>query len=239
MWTIAICDDEPLQMEHAAQAICRYADDAGLEVQLEQLQDVDECVREAARFDVVFMDIVFENRLAGIDAAARINAAAPNCQIVYLTNYLHYSVDVYHTDHVWYILKEQIARRLPEVFQKLAFVDGARRSSIAVKPVGEVSVVALTCSDICYIERQNRITHIVLRDGTQYDVREKVADLLDKLPNAWFVRCHNSYAVNLGYVKSVHASDLVLEDGTCLPVSRSRLKQFRSRYLLWIEARNV
>ena len=239
MRTIAICDDDAAELGWAAETIARFADEAGYEIQLEQFQTVDECLREAERFEVVFMDIEFEDGPEGIEAAARINVDAPNCQIVYLTNYLHYSLDVYHTNHVWYVLKNQLDLRLPEVFKKLAFLEDARRSSIALKPVGEAAVIAVSSGDIRYIERQNRVSRVVLQDGAEYVVREKVADLLGKLPEAWFARCHNSYAVNFGYVQSVRSSELTLDDGTCLPISRSLSKRFRSKYLLWVEARNV
>ena len=239
MWTIAICDDDLMQMKEAALAIRRFADDAGIEVQLEQLQSVDECVREANRFDIVFMDIEFDDGPAGIDAAVRINAEAPNCQIVYLTNYLHYSLDVYHTNHVWFVLKSQLDHRLPEVFQKLAFMNGARRATVAIKPIGEAEIVSVFCNDIRYIERRNRVTYIVLRGGATYAVREKIAELQERLPGAWFGRCHNSYVVNFNFVHSVRSTELALNDGACLPVSRSRSKQFLIKYLFWVESRNM
>ena len=239
MRTVAICDDNEVELEQAAQTIRRFADEGGYEVQLDLLSDVEDCVRNAPHYDAVFIDIEFEEGPSGIDAAARINADAPNCQIVYLTNHLNYSLDVYRTDHAWFVLKDQLEQRLPEVFQKLRFVDGVRRASIVVKPVGGGGLVTVSCDDIRYIERQNRVTRVVMRDKTEFDVREKVSELLDKMPSSWFGRCHNSYAVHLGCVRTVRASEVVLDDGTCLPVSRSRSKQFRAKYLMWAEARNV
>jgi DNA-binding LytR/AlgR family response regulator len=239
MRTVAICDDNETELEQAARTIRRFADEAGYEVRLDLLSDVEDCVRNSPHYDAVFMDIEFEEGPLGIDAAARINAAAPNCQIVYLTNYLHYSLDVYRTNHAWFVLKSQLEQRLPEVFEKLAFVDGVRRAAIAIKPVGGGGIVSVFCDDIRYLERQNRVTRVFMRDDVEFDVREKVSELLDKLPETWFGRCHNSYAVHFGRVRTLRASELVLDNGVRLPVSRSRSKQFRSKYLMWAESRNV
>lgn len=239
MRKIALCDDSETELEQAAQTIRRFADEAGYEVQVDLFSSTEECVRNSPHYDAVFIDIEFEEGPSGIDAASRINVVAPNCQIVYLTNYLQYSLDVYRTDHAWFVLKSQLEQRLPEVFEKLRFVDSVRRASIVVKPVGGGGLVTVFCDDICYVERQNRVTHVVMRDKTEFNVREKVSELLDKMPSAWFGRCHNSYAVNFSCVHALRASELVLDDGTCLPVSRSRSKQFRSKYLMWAEARNV
>ena len=221
------------------QTISRFVAEAGYEVRLEALCNVGDCVRNCSRYDAVFMDIEFKEGPLGIDAAVRINADAPHCQIVFLTNYLHYSLDVYRANHAWFVLKSQLEQRLPEVFEKLSFVDGVRRAAIAIKPVGEGGVVNISCNDIRYAERINRITRLFMCDGAKYDVREKISELADRLPEAWFGRCHNSYIVHFGYVRTLHVSDLVLDDGTHIPVSRSRSKQFRSKYLLWAEARNV
>jgi len=239
MRTIAICDDNVVELEQAAQAIRLFADKAGYEVRLESLRDVRECVRNCSRYDAVFMDIEFEEGPLGIDAAVRINADAPNCQIVFLTNYLHYSLDVYRANHAWFVLKSQLEQRLPEVFEKLSFVDRVRRSAIAIKPVGEGGVISISCNDIRYAERINRVTRLFMCDGTEYDVREKISELIDRLPGAWFGRCHNSYIVHFGYIRTLCASELVLDDGVHIPVSRSRSKQFRSKYLSWAEARTV
>ena len=239
MRTVAVCDDNVIELEKAARTISSFANEVGYEVRVETVRNVGDCVRNCSRYDAVFMDIEFEEGPLGIDAAVRINADAPNCQIVFLTNYLHYSLDVYRADHAWFVLKSQLEQRLPEVFEKLSFVDRVRRAAIAIKPVGEGGVVNVSCNDIRYAERINRITRIFMCDGTEYDVREKISELEDRLPGAWFGRCHNSYIVHFGYIHTLHASDLVLDDGTHIPVSRSRSKQFRSKYLVWAEARNV
>lgn len=239
MRTIAICDDNKAELEQAAQTLRRFANETGYEVRFVLLDNAEDCVRNSANYDVVFMDIEFEDGPLGIDAAVRINAEAPNCQIVYLTNYLHYSLDVYRTNHAWFVLKNQLEQRLPEIAQKLIFVESVRKAAIAIKPVGEEGIVTVSCNDIRYLERQNRITRVALYDGGEYIVREKVSELLDKLPGAWFGRCHNSFAVNYGSVRTLRASEVVLDNGVHLPVSRSRSKQFRSKYLVWAESRNV
>ena len=239
MRTIAICDDDERDLRQAAQVVQRYADEAGHDVQLVLLDDAEECIRRAADFDAAFMDIEFQNGPLGIDAAARINEVAPRCQIVYLTNYLHYSLDVYGTDHTWYVLKSQLEQRLPEVFQKLALLDEARNASLVVKTLGDDGIMSVPCDNVRYLERKNRITRIELRDGTHLEARERIVELLAKMPESWFARCHNSFAVNLNCVKAIRTSEIDLEDGSVVPMSRSFARKFRIKYLMWAETRTV
>lgn len=235
MKAIAICDDNGLHLERASQTLRSFARDAGMDVQIELFDDVENCVASSPRFDVVFMDIEFGKDPAGIDAAGRINEVAPDCQVVYLTNYLHYSLDVYDTDHVWYVLKDQLERRLPEIMRKIQAIDLQRHASIVVRPVGEQSFVTVPCDDICYLERSQRVTFLMMRDGSRYEVRDKISGLLEKLPESAFGRCHNSYAVNMTRLTRVGSTDLELEGGSTVPISRRYAKSFRAKYLTWIE----
>ena len=64
--------------------------------------------------DMLFMDIVLENEEGknGIDIVTAVNKKWKDCQIVYLTNYLFYATEVYHTEHVFFALKEQFEERI-------------------------------------------------------------------------------------------------------------------------------
>ena len=165
MKTVAICDDDKDELDASVQMLRRYADESALDIQIDLFQDVHACVNEASRFDVVFMDIEFEDGPLGIGAVARINEIAPCCQVVYLTNYLHYSLDVYQTEHVWYVLKSQLAERLPEIFQKLALIEESRRTSIVITTKGDSAVVNVPCTSIRYLERHERVTRVVTQDA--------------------------------------------------------------------------
>lgn len=179
------------------------------------------------------MDVEFEGRPEGIDAARRINELAPNCQVVYLTDYIQYSVDVYQTDHVWFIVKSQFERRLPELFEKLARIEDAKRSSI-VLTLKDRSVLNVSCQDVICFERNKRVTYITTTDAV-YETPEKLSEIIKKLPEASFAYSHNSYVVNLSHIARIYASELVFDNGQVAPISRRYGKHFRNRYFDWAE----
>ena len=215
MKTIAICDDDEIQLDVSRKTVEAYVQSSDLDARIAVYSDVAACIDDAREFDVVFMDIEFDEKPSGIDAVTRINELAPNCQVVYLTNYLHYSLDVYQTDHVWYVLKSQLEERLPEIFRKVALIEAARRASIVITDKDDGALVNVPCESILYLERRERITHIVTQTVV-YHVREKLSELLARLPEDTFARCHNSYVVNLPHVREVNAADLRLEIGLSL-----------------------
>lgn len=233
MRKVAICDDEQLQLDAAAETLVRFGQDTGMEIQVARYRDIDAMLASfsSEQPDIAFLDIEFDGEPLGIQAARRVNEAAPDCQVVYLTNYLQYTLDVYQTSHAWYVLKSQFARRLPDIFAKLDALDDARKQRIVVH-ARDGRIVSVPCTGIRYLERRDRFTRIVLEEGA-VEVREKLPAVLERLPQGDFARCHNSYAVNMPLVAEVRAGELTLDDGTRILVSRGWSKRFREAYLHW------
>lgn len=144
-------------------------------------------------------------------------------------------MDVYGTDHAWYVLKSQFERRLPEVFSKIDAAEAQRRAAFVATTYPDRRIVTLHAQDILYLERRQRLTHIVMAapEGDTHPVLEKLSAVLDMLPEGSFGRCHNSFAVSHARVLQIDATELELDDGTRLPVSRSYAKRFREGYLRW------
>lgn len=232
---VAICDDDVAYVDEAERALTEFASERGLDLHISTFESIDALLSSEAltSFGLVFMDIEFEGRPEGIEAARRINEMAPDCRVVYLTNYIQYSVDVYETEHVWFVVKIQFERRLPEVFEKLARIEDAKRSHI-VLVLKDGSVLNVACRDILYLERRKRITYITTVDAV-YETPEKLSDICKKLPETSFTYSHNSYVVNMPHIAQIHANELVFDDGQKAPVSRRYSKRFRDRYFDWAE----
>lgn len=232
---IALCDDDPVQLEAAAETLSVFAEERGVKFSLSLFTSIDDLLASEAlgSFDVVFMDIEFGSKPTGIGAVERINALAPRCQVAYLTNYIQYSVDVYHTDHVWFVVKSQFQRRLPEIFDKLARIRDAQRAFVVVE-TKDGSIANINCQDILCLERCKRITRLETTSAT-FETPEKLADIFERLPKSCFAYSHSSYIVNMSRVTLVHATELVFDNGLTVPVSRRYAKRFRENYFEWAE----
>jgi len=232
---VALCDDNQAYAEAAALALRGFAEQRHLDLFLSLFASPGELLAcdKLSSFDVVFMDIEFGGKPVGIDAVACINERAPLCQVVYLTNYIQYSVDVYRTDHVWFIVKSQFAQRLPEVFDKLSRIREEQRSFIVVSLKGG-GTASVSCHDIVYIERRKRITLVVTKSGV-CEIPDKLSDVMEKLPEPSFARCHNSYVANMSHVSRIGASEVEFDNGVVAPISRRFAKSFRDRYFDWAD----
>ncbi|MBQ9015139.1 MAG: response regulator transcription factor [Firmicutes bacterium] len=229
-----ICDDDRSWLAQAAGIIEDYAKEAGLQLQLRSYDEPAAVLTELTEApDLFFMDIEFEEGPEGISLAKQMNERFPSCQIIYLTNYLHYALDVYQTEHIWYVLKPQLADRLPEVFQKLEQLEEDRRKDLVIH-ASDGTIVRLACGEILFMERQSRLTCIRTQSGS-FRTRARIPELEKMLPGRTFARCHNSFIVNLPHIREIHAKSLLLDDGTEIIISRRYNNAFRTAYLTWAE----
>ncbi len=58
-------------------------------------------------------------------------------------------------------------------------------------------------------------------------IREPLTSFLNKLPEGQFVQTHRSYAVNLNHIQKIKSNEVILHDGTKVPLSRT----YRNRWI--------
>lgn len=92
--------------------------------------------------------------------------------------------------------------------------------------------IRLYHKEIFYIERNLRKTkfHCITEN---YECSEKLSSFEEKLGDG-FARCHNSFLVNLAYVKSMKRNEIILSNGERISVSNSRSKMTREALLRYL-----
>lgn len=247
MHKLIICDDDRQWLDRASGIIKAYYNTgkAGETVDIVCCTGRDECVSVVSEDTrLVFMDIELDQRddeqvprdPDGIRAAAEINRIFPHIFIVYLTNYLSYALDVYDTDHIWYVLKEEFEERLPDIFSKLDRLENEKKREIIVNSEDN-GVVSVPCADILYIERSGRRTAIKTTAGI-YTTKAKIGDVMELLPRDGFARCHNSFIVNMAEIKEIHRTLVRMSDDAEIMISRGFSRSFRIQYMDWAGKRS-
>lgn len=229
---IAICDDDKLWCEKAKQLLDSFFEQNGEKTEILSFYTSEELLDyQGSSIDLVFMDIELKEKGEGIITAGRLNEKWKHCQIVYLTNYLFYATEVYHTKHVFYVLKEQFEKKLGEIFHKIYHEQEQfhKKYTFFVKGGLEISVLA---KDIYYFEREKRMTKMTTAWGV-YEIWDKIEDIYQKLPTVDFVRCHNSYIAYFPYVREIRKDDILMEDGAALPISRNYRKNVKQAFSRW------
>ena len=62
-----------------------------------------------------------------------------------------------------------------------------------------------------------------------YETLNKISEMFSEE----FVRIHQSYLVNLRFIRKITGSELLLSNGTTLLIARSKLKEVRNRVAMY------
>lgn len=230
---IGICDDEQTWHDRAKQIIESYAKQCNCSVELVFFYNKEEVLKyEGNPLDSVFMDIELEEE-NGINVARLLNEKWPDCAICYVTNYLFYATDSYQTEHIYFVLKEQLEKKIGSIFDKLFHIQEQAKQKLIFEVISDkIKEISLSPKEILYFERNKRRTFIHTVWGT-YAVWDRIGEIENRLPEADFVRCHNSYIVYLPAIREISKKDILMKDGTIIPVSRNYVSHTHNGFMRW------
>lgn len=223
---IAIVDDNLFHLSMIGDKVKR---NVSIDFELKYYNNAQEYKNDLLKnksYDIVLLDIDLGED-SGITLANMTNNLFPYTQIIYITAYANYASDVYETEHIYYIDKEQIDKYLPLALNK-AINNIQKMKSQILSFSWKKQEFQISQKDILYIERKKRITYIITQSFT-YQTPAKLNDLLLQL-NDLFICCHNSYIVNLKQIAIIQRTDIILKNGTILPISRSHAKELKQAY---------
>ncbi len=232
MLRTAICDDNEHDLKAIAESFKKNCGFYSPELMLfssgkELLYEIE---NRAYKPDILLLDIVLSED-DGISVAKKINILCPSCGIIFLTAYISYATDVYETRHSYFILKSQFQQRISSAMTKV-ISDISYGKNITFKD--RSATVTLSVYEIAYLERNLRKTFVCHVSGTKYETYTKPDALLRGLGDSFFIQCHQSFYVNMYEIASMGNDQFVLNNGACIPISRSRKSESRKLFYSFI-----
>ena len=227
---IAICDDEEMYRVQLKSVLDKILVNADYEIgTFADGNRLEEAYSEAP-YDLVFLDIEMP-AVDGITLARRLRARSEKVFIVFLTGHVEYALEGYEVNALRYLTKPVDTDKLKEVIRYVQDKQGSGRQ-IIVKEDGEQLLIDI--ADVIYMESMNQNVRIVTAKG-EHVIRYKIGDFEQQLANDGFFRIHRGYLVALAKVKKLAKSDVIMEDGTTLPVSRSNIKPLKDALYAYVE----
>ena len=235
---IAIFDDQREDAQAAARAVAAYWTERGrpCHITVCLTQDaVRDWLRATPDASLIFLDIAVEGAAhAGIELARQVHALRPACQIVYLTSHIQYATEIFDTDPLYFVLKPELDSRLPAIYEKYVARRGGLNTLLRFQRKGGETLVHT--ADILYCEHRERKIDVVTVQQT-LTVYRKMSEVQHMLEGWGFVRCHNSYIVNLRYVTDFCRSGFTLQNGAIIPISRSYYPRVKELFTVYVSQR--
>lgn len=223
MIQIAVVEDEKDFQSQLEKYIKRFGDEHSQSFQITIFRDGMDIVENYnSVWDIIFMDIKMKH-MDGMKTAGIIRGYDPAVIIIFVTTLAQYAIKGYEVDALDFILKPLSYEHFSMKMQKAMSMIKKREEKYMLLPV-EDRKERISTNDILFMEVKNHNLHVVTKNQT-YVVRCPLLKMENELEQHHFVRCNNSYLVNLKNVTGVNKDTVIVENYE-LPISRPKKKQF-------------
>lgn len=229
MMNIAVCDDEQFMLDQLSSLIsANLLERRVSSYSIQTFTDGTSLLNDNRNFDLIFLDIQM-NPPNGMETARQLRQMGNQSLLIFVTVLKELVFDAFEVQAYDYLLKplddNHFKRMMDRAFDHLKQKE---EKTIIIQKGSSYQIVRL--SEIVYGEVWGRKIYLHQKDGKIIDYYEKLENL-EKHVDHRFFRCHRSYLVNLDYVHGCSKGQVLLSQGSKIPVSRLREPDFAQALL--------
>lgn len=230
MVTIGICDDELDVRDAIRESVIESMKEDSTEYEIREFckgEDVIKYISSDNEIDILFLDIQMDG-LDGMETARKLREYDRTTEILFVTSIENKISEAFEV-RAFRFIKKPVQHEVIEKNLKECVIEIARKRGCFLKIKTETGFRKIYSRDIVYIEVLNRMVKIYSKEGN-FEYRGTLKEIMDNLEKQIFVQCHRSYVVNIIYIKEIGNKDIIMKDGSIVPISRSKYKEVMNRY---------
>lgn len=216
---VAIVDDSTVDAEFVHAILNDWALRRQVPVQAELFSSAESFLFRYAEdkdWGILLLDIEM-GAMDGVTLAKRVRRDNESVQIVFITGFADYIAEGYEVSALHYLMKPVRQDKLFAVLDRAAAAL-QKKDPVILLPVGG-ETLRLPVSQVQYAEAFSHSVAIVTGTDT-LQVKMPISEI-EKLLGEGFVRCHRSYLVGLKHIARLSRTEVILDSGKALPLSRS------------------
>ncbi len=224
---IGICDDNPEDCRVLAEALYSYDPSFKISTYTSGKSLLDELEDLAVVFDILFLDIYMPG-INGIETAGIIRGKMGDAMIIFVSSSNEHYPEAYDVFAFNYMMKPVNREKLNTILdQALVSIAKERREQFSF--TYKAMTCRVYCRDILYIESSDKMILFHMQNKTMLKCYGKLDELLKKMPEGFFIRCHQSFAVNLFHISEMGDSYFRM-DSVSISISKKYLKEAKDQY---------
>lgn len=188
------------------------------------------------KYTVVFLDINMGG-MDGVATAKKIRSISKEIFIVFVTAYFDYTLEGYKVDAIRYLIKDSNHNNFQNTVNEcMNSIIGKMNYVIVKKKFGfREGIKEISLERIIYIESKlhKLFFHVMEEELKVYTLYETLDEVEKKLEGNTFIRIHQSYLVNLKYIKNISRYKAILYDKTELIIPKARYMRIKEAFIAY------
>ena len=212
---IAICDDNQIEVDLFKEHISGF---------LRRKGDYRYEIKEGKWYDVIVLDMVLEKE-NGLEIANRLRDIGYDGKIIFWTADDSHLQEAFDVGAMQYVVKGKEYGRMYSAINEI--LSHMRDEVLTFKTHGELH--RLEYRQIEYVESKGRSCHIYTTDNQCFVTLGKLDDIEEELCDKRFLRCHQSFLVNMDHIQSVN-ENFIMESGDIVQIRRRNHNEIKDKY---------
>ncbi|MEE1086281.1 MAG: LytTR family DNA-binding domain-containing protein [Schaedlerella sp.] len=227
MLEIVVCDDTQEEKELIVQYTTEFFRKKELDFRIETCSSADELLNSGGSYDLYLLDVLMPG-MTGIEIAEQLNRSKQHPAIIFITSSLESAVDGYRVNATGFILKPVTSESFNETMERV-IKQKLKQEYLSV--MHNRIPLRIPLNRIQYFENKLHKVSIIMDDNEVITVNLKLSQIQDMLQTQKkFLRCHQSYIVNLDYVCKMEDVCFYMCDSKIVPISRNYYKETKNKY---------
>jgi DNA-binding LytR/AlgR family response regulator len=232
---IAICDDEYELTQYIKNLVNKWADEKNLKIEADMFDSAENfkmALTDDKKFDILLLDIQMGGQ-NGVELAKELRENDNNLIIIFITALSDYMNAGYDVSALHYLIKPIDENKFFEILDKAyKNIKNERKKFLIIS--SDNKDYSISFEDIMYIEAFKNYAYIVTADGNQYEIKQNLSQIEKELDDSFF-RCQRSYIIMLKHIKYISKTDVLLNSGKKISLSRKIYKNLYSAFVSYFK----
>ena len=225
---IALVDDELIQLQHLQQLLSAelYTLMRHTHHTIDTFRSGEDFLRRWTKgsYDVIVLDI-FMGGPTGVDVAKRIRLTDAEVKLVFCSRSNEFAAESYQVNAQYYLVKPATVGSVSNMMKRLS-PELAKQETVTL-PDGHVVLPR----QILFTEYFNHVVYVHLKGGQVHRLRTNHAIIEELLlPFGYIFSPSKGLLLNFYEISQTTDNSVLMSDGTSLPISRRKNKEFYSAY---------
>jgi two-component system, LytTR family, response regulator LytT len=230
MVRIAVCDIDTRRLDELSLALDRHLKTRNVHSDVicfskgwlieDYLSNIKGCI------DLLIID-AFLGEESGVRIAKEIKREYPRIKVIFMSDRVADVYGIFEAEPIYYLHKPTLARMLPNALDiALSAIQRDAPRILSVTSRGQIHNVLIDFIE--YVESDKRILMFHEPQRT-LEIYAQLDDIEKKL-TLNFIRCHQSFLVNLFHIRTFASSEITLLSGMKIPVAKKRYAAAKEHY---------